>query len=189
MMRRLLFELRYLLGSAPWDSGVSPPELTAFLDTHPAGRALDLGCGTGTNVITIAKRGWEVLGVDFSAAAIRKAVRKVRAADVRASLFQGDVTALDDGAGRFDLALDIGCFHSLPLEARDQYALSLACHVRPGGTFLFYTFLSEPAEKGSWPTADAINRWFGGAFEITSVSHGEDRGRRSAWFTMRRRVG
>ena len=47
-MRRIFFELRYLLGDVPWDTGVSPPELLDFLDRHPPGRALDLGCGTGT---------------------------------------------------------------------------------------------------------------------------------------------
>ena len=48
MMRKLFFEWRYLVGRAPWDTGVSPPELLSFIDTHTAGRAIDLGCGTGS---------------------------------------------------------------------------------------------------------------------------------------------
>ena len=37
------------------------------------GRALDLACGEGRNSIWLAARGWQVTGVDFSAAALAKA--------------------------------------------------------------------------------------------------------------------
>ena len=73
MIRNLLFELRYLLGDTPWDTEISPPELINFLETHPPGRALDLGCGTGTNALTISSYGWEVIAVDASHLAIRRA--------------------------------------------------------------------------------------------------------------------
>src|SRR5689334_21905005 len=52
MLRRLSFNLWYFR-NPPWDSGISPPELLEFIQTHPAGKAIDLGCGTGTNVITL----------------------------------------------------------------------------------------------------------------------------------------
>ena len=38
----------------------------------PAGRALDLACGEGRNAIWLARQGWTVTGVDFSAVAIRE---------------------------------------------------------------------------------------------------------------------
>ncbi len=59
MFRRLAFNFWYFR-KPPWDSGISPPELLEFIRTHPAGKAIDLGCGTGTNVITLAKAGWQV---------------------------------------------------------------------------------------------------------------------------------
>ncbi len=37
------------------------------------GRALDLACGEGRNSIWLAARGWQVIGVDFSAAALARA--------------------------------------------------------------------------------------------------------------------
>ena len=69
------FDLQYLLGRAPWDTQVTPPEVVALIEGEGclAGRALDLGCGTGTNCIYLAHRGWQVVGVDFSAVAIRRA--------------------------------------------------------------------------------------------------------------------
>ncbi|MFQ6101503.1 MAG: class I SAM-dependent methyltransferase [Anaerolineae bacterium] len=59
-----LFDLQYLLGRSPWDTGVTPPEVVELIASgdFPPGRALDLGCGTGTNGITLARHGWEVVG-------------------------------------------------------------------------------------------------------------------------------
>jgi 2-polyprenyl-3-methyl-5-hydroxy-6-metoxy-1,4-benzoquinol methylase len=88
---KVIFNLWYFK-KPPWDTGVSPPELIGFIATHPPGRALDLGCGTGTNVITLAQHGWQVTGVDFARKAIVMGKRKVRQAGVNADLRVGDVT-------------------------------------------------------------------------------------------------
>ncbi len=68
MIERLGFEISYLFKNTRWDTGISPGELANFLDTHPPGRALDLGCGTGTNAIAIANHGWEMVGGERSSA-------------------------------------------------------------------------------------------------------------------------
>lgn len=140
MIRRLRFEWRYLRRHAPWDTGLSPPELLAALDRLPPGRSLDLGCGTGTNMRTMAEGGWEVTGIDFSSRAVKQARRKLQPYAGRVTVILGDVTRLPGVSGPFDLALDLGCFHSLPPDSRRSYAANLGRWLRPGATYLLYSF-------------------------------------------------
>ena len=46
--QRRSFSERYAAGDIPWDSGITPPEIHEVLKELPPGKALDLGCGTGT---------------------------------------------------------------------------------------------------------------------------------------------
>jgi SAM-dependent methyltransferase len=135
VFRRLLFHYWYF-GQPPWDTGVSPPELLEFIQTHKAGRAIDIGCGTGTNVVTLARAGWRVIGVDFAPRAISLAKRKLNAENVRAELRVADATKLDGINGPFDLAFDLGCFHSLPSTMQPKYLDQLERILAPDGWIL-----------------------------------------------------
>jgi SAM-dependent methyltransferase len=181
---RLRFELRYWRGDAPWDSGITPPEVLDFLEHTPPGRALDLGCGTGTNAITLAQRGWEVTAIDFSARALQRARRKARHAQVSIQFLRRDVNRLDDLAGPFDFALDLGCYHGLDPAVRSRYVSSLARLLRPGAAYMLYAFL-DPSE--GWPAEAEIHRSVGTAFDLSRLDHGDYHGRASGWFTWIRR--
>src|SRR5512135_1027524 len=93
LIRRINFNIWYF-GRPPWDSGISPPELLNFISNRPAGRAIDIGCGTGTNVVTLAQHGWVVTGIDFVPRAIQLAKRKAEKANVKPDLRIGDATEL-----------------------------------------------------------------------------------------------
>jgi methylase of polypeptide subunit release factors len=60
----------------------------------PYGRALDIGTGSAIWGIELAKRGWEVTGVDFVEKALARGRERVQAAGVEMKLVQGDVTRL-----------------------------------------------------------------------------------------------
>jgi SAM-dependent methyltransferase len=182
-VRRVLFSVWYWLpGRRRWDTGVAPPELERFVRSHPPGRALDLGCGTGTNVVYLARHGWEAVGVDFAGHAIAKARRRARDAGVSSTFLVGDVTRLAV-AGPFDLALDLGCLHSIPVPGRAGYAAGLARVVRSGGTFLLYAF--APGSPTFGFTTDDVRATFAAAFDVVAVEEGK--GRPSAWYTLVRR--
>jgi ubiquinone/menaquinone biosynthesis C-methylase UbiE len=185
VLRRLQFSLWYYF-RPPWDSGISPPELMEFIAAHPAGRALDLGCGTGTNVITLAQHGWQVSGIDFAPRAIQIARRKMRAAGVQATVSVGDATVLKGLDGTIDLALDIGCFHGM--EDRQAYLSTLERVLAPSGYWLMYGFFkSSTAEIGPGLEDETLKLIDSHGFLLRSRSDGADkRGRPSAWFLYQR---
>jgi cyclopropane fatty-acyl-phospholipid synthase-like methyltransferase len=184
------FDLRYLLGRPPWDTAVTPPELVELVEGGglPPGQVLDLGCGTGTNCIYLARHDWEVVGVDFSILAIRRARRKARRARVDCQFSWGDVAELVFLTDPFDLALDIGCLHSLPSEGWERYAAGVARLVLPGGLYLLYAFAprpDRPIPRGVAP--EEVRSLFTPTFAMEREERGEDpSGLRSAWYWLRR---
>jgi SAM-dependent methyltransferase len=185
---RLSFDLKYLLGRAPWDTEVTPPEVEALLEEEncPPGRVLDLGCGTGTTAVAMARYGWDVVGVDFSGPAIRRARRKARRAGVACRFYRADVTDLNFLAMPFDLALDIGCLHSVPIAGWAPYAAELARLVRPGGLYLLYAFTPRKQSAAGGIAAAEVRRLFAPAFVVERRKDGEDpNGPRSAWYWLR----
>ena len=62
----------------PWDTGTPDPMLVELIEARAItlGRALDVGCGSGTNAIYLAEHGFEVVGVDISPVAIENARAK-----------------------------------------------------------------------------------------------------------------
>lgn len=190
MFRRLRFELRYLFGNTPWDTQESPPELVDFLRENRPGRAIDMGCGTGTNVLTMAELGWEATGVDLSRRAIAKAREKAARSDHQVTLVHGNVLdahRLPGVKGPYDLALDLGCFHTLERIDHEPYIGVLAELLRTGGTCLLYSFLEpEDIAERSWPSEERILTVFSRAFEPIRTEHGEYHDKKSAWFTWQR---
>lgn len=186
-LRRFKYFLAYF-GRPPWDTGISPPELKAFLQTHPPGRALDLGCGTGVNAITLAQAGWEVIGVDFVPQAIRRARQKARQAGVPVDFRLEDVTQLHSIHGTFDLILDIGCFHSLTPAGKQAVSRRLSELLKPGGTFLMYGFYPKTDLKRPGITEQDLSQ-LAEILELVNIDHSSERGRwPSAWITLRKPV-
>jgi SAM-dependent methyltransferase len=179
MFRRLRFDLAYLF-RPPWDTGISPPELLAYVAAHPPGRAVDLGCGSGTNLVTLARNGWQVTGVDLSTRAMRLAKQKTKKAGVAAVLLRGDLSKPMEHLGPFDFALDIGCFHAVA--SRRQYLDNLVAMLRRGGRWLMY----GSVRTGSFQFGldeDDISATGSQGLKLVRRTEGFERsGRPSAWF-------
>jgi SAM-dependent methyltransferase len=184
-LRKLFFELSYL-GDPRWDTGVSPPELLRFIAEHPPGRALDLGCGTGTNLITLAQADWEATGVDFSRLAVRYARRKARRAGVDVTVRRDDVSRLGKVSGTFDLVLDMGCFHSLADVHLDGYAQGVERYLARDGTYLLFVYFREPGAGPPGTTEDLLEKSFS-RLDLAHREEGRERDARgAAWLWFRK---
>src|SRR5215471_15554440 len=139
----------YRLGLRLWERSRPPSDLVELVEGQsplPPGRALDLGCGTGTDSVYLAQHGWDVTGVDMVAGALARARRRAAAAGVSPRYLEGDATRLRDlGVGDgFDLVLDFGCFHTLPEDRRDPYVQGVTDAAADGATLLLYGFANPP---------------------------------------------
>jgi len=179
-----IFYFTWYLRKPPWDTGISPPELLEFLQNHQPGRALDLGCGTGTNVLTMAQHGWEVTGVDFIPAAVKAAREKLRRARVTARILNNDVTRMDTITGAYNLVLDIGCYHALTRPAKIDYERKLNFRLSSGGTFLLFGFRSSPG-KNSGICDEDIER-LSAQLTLQRQQEGQDHNKPSAWFEFQK---
>jgi cyclopropane fatty-acyl-phospholipid synthase-like methyltransferase len=192
----LFFRAAYRFGFKPWDTGIPPPELVAVVEGNehlPPGKALDLGCGTGTNVIYMLQHGWNATGVDFVPRAINQAKRKASVAGVSPQFLVGDVTRLTElGLGSdSDLLLDLGCLHSIPDERRDAYVKGATAVARPGATMLLFCFVRrEPEPRRVGPRGVArgeVAQRFARGWEILNEQAGQPMlGMDAAWYRLQR---
>jgi SAM-dependent methyltransferase len=179
LFKQWSFNVRYL-ARPRWDTGIPAPELVRITNGRAPGKAIDIGCGTGTNVLFLAQRGWSVTGIDFAPLAIQKARTKLQ--DYPARLLVADVAKLSDLElpGPYDLALDMGCFHGLSHTDREAYVWGLAKWIVPGGTFLLYAFQVSQAQGFSGVSKEAMVAYFRDGFILANYEQGK--GRPSAWY-------
>lgn len=134
----------------PWEIDKPQPVLVELAAQGLlSGRVLDIGCGTGENVLLAAEHGANALGIDISPTAINLAVEKSRERQSTARFQVGDALRLDRLDELFDVVIDSGMFQSFDGDERSLYASSLANVLRPDGV-LYVTCVSdrEPGEAG-----------------------------------------
>ncbi|HRA74688.1 MAG TPA: methyltransferase domain-containing protein [Propionicimonas sp.] len=145
------WEARYSGSDGVWSGRVNPTMAEVAADLPP-GRALDLGCGEGGDVLWLAERGWQVTGVDISPTAVARG----RAAAAAAGLPEGQVRFVADDLASFaadgEYDLVTACFLQSPVELNRSGALvRAAARIAPGGHLLVVTHAAPP------PWASALN--------------------------------
>ena len=144
-----VYRAAYRLGLTVWERQAPPAGLVELVEGPAAlapGRALDIGCGTGTGSVYLAGHGWEVTGVDMVPRALAAARRRAAASGVSVRYVQGDATRLPElglGTG-YALLLDFGCYHTLPDDQRGTYVESVSEVAAAGATLLLYGFGRPP---------------------------------------------
>ena len=135
MAEKVDFADRYARGETPWDSGKPSTELLRVLATGKLTGAtvLEFGCGTGTNAIELARRGYQVVATDIVEQAIKAARDKARTAAVDVDFRIAD-TLKDNLGGPYDILFDRGVYHCL----------------RTVDLKAFQDFLQRSTRVGSW---------------------------------------
>lgn len=192
MIRRLRFAWKYFRRNAPWDTKQTPPEVIEFIAQQPTpGRALDLGCGTGTNVMYLAQHGWEAVGVDYVPQAIFEARNKAKQSKGSVTFYHGDVTHLErlPLTPPFTYFLDIGCFHSLDEAGQRRYAEGCYHLAAPDAAMMLYTSFPRQTSQGMLGVSpEQVEAAFHNLFTIEWCDYGTDSGGgwKRGWFWLKK---
>lgn len=157
----LAYRVLYAIGFTPWEQMAHPQIANQIADLFACeeegraphyGSALDLGCGSGIWAVELARRGWQVTGVDFVPKALRRARARADEAGVELRLLEGDVTNLGAagvGSG-YQLLLDFGCFHDeLTDEQRKAEGREATAAAASDATLLLMAW--KPGRRGPLP--------------------------------------
>ncbi len=140
------------LTDIPWENPQPPRELVALLESgrFKAGMtALDVACGSGNYSVFLARTGFDVTGVDFSANALSIARKRAQKEGVLVDFVQADVRHLLDALPRkrFDLILDWSLLHHIPPADFAAYCKQFSALLVPDGVLLLACFSDADSPK------------------------------------------
>ncbi|MCP5099732.1 MAG: class I SAM-dependent methyltransferase [Chloroflexi bacterium] len=193
------FAARYENDDIPWDDELPPPEVIEMAEKLAPGRVLDIGCGYGRTCTYLAQHGWQADGVDFVEKAIAEAEIRAKAIGVADAVhyFQGSVTAMSFLTASYDLAVDVGCLHSMPQSELIGYRNELKRLLREGAIYLLYArILQDGAESEADPRGvleTAVRALFADGFVLERFEPGvtemdDAQQWQSAWFWYKRAI-
>lgn len=137
------------------------PFLELLKERGVSGKFLDLGCGTGRQVIAAAQAGFTAYGIDFSREEVAIAARSAAAAHLqeKAQFSYGNILQLPFGSAEFDVLSDNACLQHISPMDWDLYAQNTARVLKPGGLFRirawssnadFFNIAKDPTHTDRW---------------------------------------
>lgn len=130
-----------------WDRGSPSPQLLNWLDSdelQPCRIAVP-GCGSGWEVAELAQRGFEVIGIDYTAAATEKTRALCDARGLKAEVIQADVLGYEPET-KFDAIYEQTCLCAIHPEHWLDYAQRLHQWLRPDGSlWVMFMQMIRPA--------------------------------------------
>lgn len=122
-----------------WDRKDPAPELVEFVRSREwvsGDRAVDLGCGTGSDAMFLASAGFETIGVDISAEAIAEASARGAAVGSPVTWLRADACDLPITEASQTLITDSACLHHFAKDQWNEYADEIERILRPTGTLV-----------------------------------------------------
>lgn len=134
----------YRADTLPWDQGRVEPHLEAFVRDRPVApcRVLEIGCGTGSDAVWLARMGFDVVAVDIAPTAIERAKARAAESGVSPRFLVHDILAEPLEHGPFGFVFDRGVFHTFAeAHERATFARRVADRLEPGG--LWYSLIGS----------------------------------------------
>jgi SAM-dependent methyltransferase len=165
--RPTFWDTRYRDGVTPWDSGGVPADLRRFAETLPQkGRVLIPGCGSGYEALYLAERGFDVLAIDFSPAAVELAQKHL--GRLTATISAADFFEFDAGQKRIDVVYERAFLCALPRKMWSRYAARVAELLQPGTLLAgFFLYGDKPRGPPFGTTPTELHGLLDGAFDLS----------------------
>jgi SAM-dependent methyltransferase len=134
-------------------------------------RALELGCGTGTNAVWLAQQGFDMTAVDLSPRALARAEQRARDAGVRVRFVAADVLDAPGLGGPYPFFFDRGCYHVVRRVDAGRYLRTLEAVTAPGSVGLVLAGNAKEPHSPGPPVVseEEIRAELGRAFEIVRL--------------------
>ncbi len=135
-------------------SPVPDENLVELVSPLRAGRALDLGCGTGRNALWLARTGWSVTGVDASSVGLEMAAEQATREGVQLHTVEADLVDYVPEPASFDLVV-VANIHLVP-EQREDFFDRAAAAVAPGGHLFIVGHHVQALGKSGPPVVERL---------------------------------
>jgi len=133
--------------------------IVKFLKKEKVRRILDLGCGNGRNLIFLAKKKFEVYGIDFSKVALKFLKEKLKKERLKAKLKFADIfKKLPYKENFFDAIISIRVIHHQKFEKIKKLMKEIERVLKPGGFFFGTVLTREKIPKERLPQLKFIDK-------------------------------
>jgi SAM-dependent methyltransferase len=122
-------------GDLPWAHNEPTLFSAEICRIRKPGRALDIGCGAGTDSVFLASQGWDVTSLDFVPKALEFTQARAEAAGVSVTPVEADITQWEP-PGEYDLVLDHGLLHNMDPVRHSAYRETVMKCIAPDGDFI-----------------------------------------------------
>lgn len=152
MSEKQAWEERYQGGRVGWERGVLHPALEDWLarELVPGPRVLVPSCGRSPEVAELARRGYEVTGLELAPSAVRDARAALESAGLSGTIVETDLFAWEPEAP-FDALYEQTSLCAFDPARRAEYEERCARWLRPGGCMLGVFMQSNGTEPPPWP--------------------------------------
>lgn len=138
----------------PWAHDEPTLFLSEISQMGTLGKALDIGCGAGTDSVYLAGQGWDVTSLDFMPKALEFTQQRVETAGFSVTPVEADITTWDP-PHQYDLVLDHGLLHNMDPVRYPAYRQRIMQTVADDGHFVllhWHPLFPGQAQGGMGPT-------------------------------------